>query len=178
MKRIAERTDQELKWVQPSTFKMAYELRSGEEVVAALRFRSAFGSLATAESLDGCWTFKRVGFFQTRATIRLCGTEQELAVFRNNTWSSGGTLEFPGGSKLQATTNIWQTNLEFRGEDGELLVRFKSGGLIHLSAQVVIPAQAAGRPELPLLVLFGWYLTVMMHQDSAATTAATTAAIH
>jgi hypothetical protein len=178
MKSIAKQAGQELKWVQPSTFKMAYELRSGEELIAALRFRSAFGSLATAESLDGCWTFKRVGFFRTRATIRLCGTEEELAVFRNNTWSGGGTLEFPDGRKLQATTNFWQTNLEFRGEGGELLVRFKSGGLIHLSAQVEIPAEAARRPELPLLALSGWYLTVMMHQDSTATTTAATAAIH
>jgi uncharacterized membrane protein YccF (DUF307 family) len=26
-------------------------------------------------------------------------------------------------------------------------------------------------PEMPWLVLFGWYLVVMMHQDSAATAA-------
>ena len=53
---------QTLKWLQPNWLKMEYELHAGEEVVATLRFRSSFGTLATAQSADGCWTFKRVGF--------------------------------------------------------------------------------------------------------------------
>ena len=44
---------------------MEYELRAGDMLAATLRFRSSFGSFATAEDGDGCWTFKRVGFWQT-----------------------------------------------------------------------------------------------------------------
>lgn len=176
MKKIAEVIGRELEWVQPSAWKMEYELRAGDEPIATLRFRSSFGSFATAESADGCWTFKRVGFWQTRATVRACGTDTDIATFRNNTWSGGGTLELPDGRKLLATTNLWQTNFEFKTETGETLVRFKSRGLVHLSATVEILPEAAGVPELPWLGMFGWYLAVMMYMD-AASVAGSTAAI-
>jgi hypothetical protein len=104
VKEIAEVIGRELKWMQPSAWKMEYELRSGDETIATLRFRSSFGSFATAENAE--------------------------------------------------------------------LVRFKTGGLVHLSATIEILPGAPGVPELPCLVMLGWYLAVMMHMDSAVTVAA------
>ena len=98
--------------------------------MATLRFRSIWGSLATAESADGCWTFKRVGFLQTRATIRTCESEDEIAVFKNNSWTGGGTLE--------------------------------------LSSNVEILPAGAAFAGAPWLVMLGWYLSVQMHNDAAA----------
>jgi hypothetical protein len=79
--------------VQPHALKREFELRAGEATIASLEFRSTFGSLASAESGDGSWTFKRVGFWRSHVTVRESGSETDLAVFRNNTWSAGGTLE-------------------------------------------------------------------------------------
>ena len=168
MKKLMEWVDQELKWVQPSVLQMNYELRAGEEVVATLRFRSSLGSLATGESGDGCWSFKRVGFFQTRVTIRRCGEESDIAVFRNDTWRGGGTLELSNGKTYPATTNFWQTKLEFQNGAGDPFLRFHQGGLLHLSAAIEILPVASGLPELPLLAILGWYLIVMMNMDAAA----------
>lgn len=170
MKRAVDLIDCELKWTQPKALKMHYELHAGEELAARLAFRSSFGSFAMGQSADGSWTFKRTGFFQTRVTIRPCEVETDIAQFRNNTWSGGGTLELPDGRRLLATTNLWQTNLEFKTESGETLLRFKSGGLIHLSARVEIEPQAIELAELPWLTMLGWYLIVMMYMDSAAAT--------
>ena len=169
MKTITRSSD--LKWVQPSAFRMDYELRAGDEVAARLQFRSAFGSFATGESAGGCWTFKRVGFFQTRVSIRQCGEEADIATFTNNTWSGGGTLDLTGGTKLLVTTSFWQTKLQFTTESGSPLVQFNTGGMIHLSATVEIDPAAERREDLPLIVLLGWYLVVMMHNDSAASAA-------
>jgi hypothetical protein len=172
MKKIATLIDHELKWVQPHTLKMEYELHADMELAATLRFRSSFGSFATAESADGCWTFKRIGFWQTQATVRACDVEADLATFKNNTWTGGGTLEFPDGRKFMANTNFWRTQYEFKTETGEKLLGFRNiGGVMHLSALVAIEPQVVGMPELPWMVMFGWYLTVMMHQDSAAAAA-------
>jgi len=168
MKKLADLLERELKWTQPSAFRMHYELHAGDELAATVRFRSAFGSLATSESGDGCWTFKRVGFFQTRVTIRVCGEETDIAVFRNNTWTGGGALELLYGRKVLVTTNLWQSNLEFKTESEETLLRFQSAGLIHLSAQVEIQREAIGLAELPWMVMLGWYLIVMMNMDTAA----------
>jgi hypothetical protein len=171
MRKIAELAGQELKWVQPGVFKMHYELLADDELAATLRFRSSFGSFATGESADGCWTFKRMGFWQTRVTIRACGVDDNIAIFKNNTWTSGGTLELSDGGKFLATTNFWNTNLEIQDELGHTLIRFKTGGVIHLSATVSVESNAMRLPELPWVVMLGWYLIVMMHADSAAASA-------
>jgi hypothetical protein len=157
-----------LRWTQPALMKMNYQLGRGDSTVASLRFKSLWGSLATAENEDGCWTFKRVGFWQTRATIRACGSESEIATFKNNTWTGGGTLEFPDGRRIRATTNAWQTKLEFQTETGESLIRFKYDTVWCNSATVGILPPALTMPETSWIVAFGWYLMVMMQMDMSA----------
>lgn len=155
---------------------MEYELRAGDETVATLRFRSSFGSFATAQCGDDCWTFKRVGFFRTHVTIRGCGDEaHDIAAFKNNTWKGGGTLEIPGGRTFPASTNFWDTKYNFNTQSGEPLVEFKTGGMIHLSAEVEIHPPAASLPELPLMLTLGWYLAVQMKNDSTGAAAAAAA---
>jgi len=172
MRRIAELVGKELKWEQPSSMKMEYILLVDGETAAALKFRNSFGSLATAECADGCWTFKRVGFFQTRVTIRRCGSDDEIATFRNNTWTSGGTLILPGGRAYRATTNFWNTKYEFLAETDEILLEYRRiGGFFRLSSYVAIHPAAALLPELPWMVILGWYLTILLHQDDAAVAA-------
>jgi hypothetical protein len=172
MQKIAQLGSHPLKWIQPKALQEAYELRSsvstGDDPVATLRFRSAFGTLARAESSDGCWTFKRVGFWQNKATVRACEGDSDLAVFKNNTWNDGGTLEFADGRIFKATTNAWMTRFEFQTETEQLLLRFKYEGVFRLSAMVEIQPLAYSLVELPLLVLFGWYLAVMLYHDSSA----------
>ncbi|HOT91099.1 MAG TPA: hypothetical protein PLJ78_04635 [Anaerolineae bacterium] len=169
MRKITMQSNQKLEWRQPNPFKMEYELRAGDELVATLRFRSSFGTLATAESADGCWTFKRVGFFQTRVTVRVCGSETDLAVFKNNTWKGGGTLILADGREYLVTTNFWQTDYGFKTAEGEPLVNFKTRmGLLHQATEVEILPAGENLPELPWMVLLGWYLAVMMYNDSTA----------
>jgi hypothetical protein len=167
MKRIALAAGQPLKWTQESSTE--HELRSETDLIATLKFRSLFGTLATAESGDGCFTFKRVGFWQSRAAIRACDSETDLAIFTNSTWSSGGTLEFPDGRKYKATTNFWMTRMEFKSESEEPLVGFHYGGFFHRKAVVEITPAGQRDPNLHLLVSFGWYLAIMLSHDAAAT---------
>lgn len=177
MQSLTELVGAPLRWEQPKASKMEYELLAGETLAATLRFRSSFGSLATAESMDGCWTFKRVGFWQPKVTVRVCDTPTDLATFTNNTWSSGGTLVLADGRKLLASTNMWATQYELKTETDTSLIRYKMRGLIHLSSTVEIQPTAEELPELPWLVPFGWYLALLMYMDSSGSVGATTAAV-
>jgi len=56
MLKLVELIGRELEWKQPNALRKEYELRDGE-------------------SGDGVWTFKRVGFWQPRATVRTSGSE-------------------------------------------------------------------------------------------------------
>ena len=103
-----------------------------------------------AESADGCWSFKRVGFFKTKVTIRQCDSDQDIALYFPNTWSQGGTLELEDGRKYRATTNFWSTELRFETEGGERLLAVKTGGFINMRADVEIaPAAAHLAPPEP-----------------------------
>jgi hypothetical protein len=154
-----------------------FELKDGDELVATLCFRSLFGSYATADTADGSWTFKRVGFWKTHVTIHSRANDAEVGAFRNNTWTSGGTLELPDGRRFPANTNFWRSTFEFKTERGETLVRYhRIGGLVHASARVEIEPTAAAMEELPWLVALGWYLAVKMRDDDAGTGAAAAAA--
>ena len=161
-----------LDWQQPNLFKMEYELKSGDSLLATLRFRSSWGTFATAEAADGCWTFKRVGFWQTKVTIHPCNSENELAFFKNNTWRDGGTLLFPDTRKYLANTNFWQTQYEFKTENGEPLIHFQNGGFVRPSAKVTIQEGAKAILELSWIVSLGWYLIIMMQNDSSSAAAA------
>lgn len=167
MLKISERAGM-LHWTQPSAPRMEYELRSRGELVATLGLCRRFGSLATAESADGSFTFRRTGFWQNRATIRERGGETDLAVFRNNPWAAGGELLVACGRRYKATTNFWLTWFEFCTEEEKSLVSFCYNGLCRRSAQVDVAAAARGLADLPLLVLFGWYLMVMLDRDAGA----------
>jgi hypothetical protein len=171
MDKFVASTGRPLEWRQPNLFKMEYELKSGEALLATLRFRSSWGTFATAESAQGCWTFKRVGFWQTIVTIHPCNSEEETASFKKNTWTDGGTLLLPGTRKYLAKTTFWQTQYEFRTENGEALIHYQNSGFVRPSAKVTIHASAQAMPELAWMVPLGWYLIVMMHYDSAAAAA-------
>lgn len=170
MRKIAELVDRELKWEQPRALKEEYELRAGEELVATLRFRSSLGSFATAESADGCWTFKRVGFWQTRATVRRCNEDEDIATYKNETLSSGGLLTLADGRTFSVESNFWQTKFDFSNEAGETLIHFKADGLLHTSSTVTVGPDAVNIPELPWMMMFGWYVIVMMRQDATLAT--------
>lgn len=168
MLKITELIGQESRWTQPHALKMEYELRARDVIAATLSFRSSFGSFATTTSADGTWTFKRIGFLQTRATVRAAGAEADLAMFKNNTWSGGGILELPGGRKYPANTNFWATRYEFKRETGEPLISYKNiGGVLHLSSLVEIHGAAKEIAEMPWLAALGWYLMVMFYTDAA-----------
>ncbi len=169
MIKLTELIGRELKLRQPRALQNKYEILDGEAVAAVLSFRSAFGTLATAESAEGAWTFKRVGFFRPRVTVRASDQGPDMAVFKNNTWANGGTLELPDGRRYLADTNFWETRFEFRTDAGEALIRYRNvGGLLHLSSVIEIQRFVA---ETPWMVLLGSYLIVMMRQDSAAVAA-------
>lgn len=172
--RIRDFATEPLRWEQPRSLRMDYELRTADRLIATLRFRSAFGSFATLQDGEGCWTFKRVGFWHPQVTIRALESDQEVAIFRNNTWTHGGTLAFADGRCYLASTNFWTTEYHFKTMTAEPLVAFrKIGGLLHLSSQVEILPAAAQLPELPWLVGFGWYLTILMHADASTAASAT-----
>jgi hypothetical protein len=157
--------------------KREYDLLAGDAVVATLRWEKAFGSLATAMTAEGSWTFKRAGFLSPRVTVRIAGAETDLASLKAR-WRGDGTLEFGDGRRYRWThAGFWHTEWFFANESGEPLMRLRPKfALAGPAADVTIEPAAASIPDLPLLITLAWYLVVLMSQDAGGATAAAAAA--
>jgi hypothetical protein len=172
-----------LYWVQPKAFERWFELRAGDQVIATLEWETSCGTLARGSAPDGSWTFKRVGFLNPRITVRQSGSEVDIAVFWPRLMGDG-TLEFASGSAFRwQSTNFWGTDWMFAANDGTPLLALKQGSkegrlsdLFKTQSLVEIHPGAGAVPELPLLVLIGWYLMILRQDDAAAGAAAAAAA--
>ena len=167
MKSFREIAMGDLVWVQPSRMKQDFELRSGDDVVATLHWERS--SLTTAKTAFQSWTFKREGFWHPRITVRAPGSDANVAVFEAG-WTGAGLLELGQGRSLRfGPANFWRSQWQWEEAKGSPLVQFKvSGRLLKLEGQVEIASQAtAESPELPLLVVLGWYLLVRFAQNAA-----------
>jgi len=176
MRRLDEVAGQELLWTPSQAVKKSYELRAGEEVVGTLSWQR--GSLAAADIADNHWTFKREGFWHPRVTVRVAGSETDSAIFRPG-WSGAGALELAPARQIKwSAANMWHSQWDWQETDGRPLVHFKSQqGWTKQTGTVVVDPAAAALSELPLLVSLGWYLLVLLAQDTAATTTAATVAV-
>lgn len=171
-----------LYWVQPKTMARTYLLHSGETEYATLSFQSAFGSLAIAETAEHAWSFKRMGFFNPRVTVRRANEEIDLALYQPRWTGSEGTLSISGGRIFQwKATNFWATKFAFLDSAGGAILTFKEGSqegrfsdLFKTQARLEIESLGWQLPELDLLVTLGWYLLVLYHEDTAAAAAAAT----
>ena len=171
---MAEVAGQDLVWTQPARSKQAFELHAPTEVVATLQFERS--SLASGQAAEQSWTFKREGFWHPQVTARVAGSDSNLAVFKP-AWTGGGTLELPEGRVLKfGAANFWHSQWSWWDPSGKPLVQFKShAGLLRMEGQVVIDPDAGALPELPLLVVLGWYLLILFARDAAV--AGSTAAV-
>jgi len=149
--------------------KKSYELRAGEQTYGMVSWQR--GSLAAADIAANHWTFKREGFWHPRVTVRVAGSESNLAIFRP-AWSGAGTLELSAVRRLHwSAANMWHSEWAWQESDGSPLVHVKSHQRwTKLEGMVEIQPGAAAAPDLPLLVSLGWYLLVLLAQDTAATT--------
>ncbi|HEX2914888.1 MAG TPA: hypothetical protein VH186_29110 [Chloroflexia bacterium] len=171
-------SQQELSWEKPQIQHRNYFLRSGESVLASLKWEKAFSTLALAESAAGAWTFKRSGFLKQIITVRIAPTEQEIGRFEAN-WNGSGVLRM-----YDSATYRWGKNRERRGYWSffdaldrpvfSLRARDFAG---KTKANVVLEPGAVNQNNLPLLLSLGWYLSLMRQNDEVATTTAITAGI-
>lgn len=183
MKRIGDYQIEALEWRQPKGLDHFYELKAGQELLARLTFRSLFGTLATAETAEGSWTFKRVGFLNPRVTVRVASKEEDLAVYQPKFWGDG-VLTFQDGRALSwKPVNFWRTDWSFFSDQEEAVLEFKSGVQEEklrdiFKTQYTLTRHGTGpdRDILPILATLGLYLIILHQQDSAATIAATSAA--
>ena len=176
MNSITNLSNEQLNWIQPKATHELFELRTQYDLCGVLNFPKSLGSLAEAETAEGKWTLKRVGFFHPKITIRNYGEENDLGFFKPNMMATSGILEMSNGKKfIWEASNFWATKFEFKTESGEAVVSFKSGvddpklkDWFKTQARVEFTTGKETVKEISLLIMIGWYLIIVLQMDSAA----------
>jgi hypothetical protein len=150
----------QLLWVQPHNG-LVFELRGGDEVVGSLRWER--NSLARGETAGQQWTFKREGIWHPHVTVRIAGSDVNLGLFHPD-WTGGGRLEL--GRQLRfSASSFWRPQWDWTDGD-QPLVHFERRGMFKLESHVQIEKAVAASPDVPLLVVLGWYLLVLAALDA------------
>jgi hypothetical protein len=165
MRHINDLAGRELTWSGANWLGNEYHLRAGGEAAAVVRLHGWLHARATARSGSDCWRFSHDGLLQTRVTIRACGDDKPVAVFRPSMWGIGGRLELADGRRYVARANGWMTSYEFATEDGTPLVRYRMSGMLRRSVTFDTESAVTAQPELSWLVTLGWYLNVRLYMD-------------
>jgi hypothetical protein len=150
-----------LKWKKPSPQKREFQLTDGQSLFASLTWDAARGTEAAGTTDEGRWRFQRraarnfldfKGLLQPRVRIEPAGGGEafEVSPGYEETLTVGGENRF----RWQLQPNI--RSASFNRQDGEPLVTilFSAGAA---DGEVRLEPGAATVPELPLLVLLGWY---------------------
>jgi hypothetical protein len=173
MRAIQEAAPSNLSWQQPRALKAEYELRAGDELLATLRKSGAFGMPMEAEIGAFRFTLKTEGFVRSRITVREAGATGEPAIFGRAGFLGKGQLALPDGRSYRwKMASFWGGRWAFVDDSDRPLVSFTSRNrFLRAGCDVEIAPGALARPELPILVVLGWYLLLRMQEDSAATAA-------
>ena len=76
-----------------------------------------------------------------------------------------------GGTRYRwAATSFWRSEMAFCNEAGQPLVQYKPERLLQLAAaKVEVTPAGAAVSELSLLTVLGWYLMLLLAEDTITT---------
>lgn len=174
MQPISAISTNELHWHLIDNKNDRYELYSGDILIARLGCYDRRSALAVGAAKDGMWVFCRTNQ-NGDMVVQNAETNQPLAQFCCEE-NGNGTLTFADGERYHwRAANFWRTQWQWIHHSEKPLIYLMSDQVIH-QEKGYVEFLAAGIKEdrITLLLIFGWYLTVLeARQANSAMMAAT-----
>jgi hypothetical protein len=166
---LEEFAGQDLEWVQPTRLRRAWDLRSGAETVAMLRWQQTFGSLALGEAANGRWYFKRHGFIPPRITARAERSARDPVTLQLG-WLGKGELQTPDGRRFRWTPiGLLYRRWTMSTDAGSVVLRYHTHiELLRKGATLRVERTSVSIAHLSLLAILGWYTIVRLTDEAAS----------
>lgn len=144
-----------------------YELSQGDNVYARLTWQKLGGSHALGESQAGSFSFKRVGFFSTKVTIRTTESDLDIGYFYP-TMLGGGRIELRDGRmwKIKAM-GLFQPRYVVFDNSERAVLNFKVKGF-GSGSELTFAKPYPDEKTAYLLAIIGWYVSILANEDSSA----------
>jgi len=159
------RGDTDYTWSRPEPNRRRYELLDGESKLAELAWADD-DTTAAASSEGQRWTFTRTGFQSPILTIRNDAEASDLARFEPHT--GGGGVLLLDSLEVEWKPNLWRGQWSWKTLGGSDLLVFKrnfSSG--NREGEMRVQKEALGFSQTLLLALFGWYMVILVAEESA-----------
>ncbi len=151
------------KWVGAGRGKS--ELVGEGSVFASLTWTKSWGSLATAETHDGSWTFKRAGFLHPMITVRRPGSDANIGIVEMS-WSGAGDAKLAGHSFRIQPTSFWHTEWTATDAGRSKLFSLKTRfTLKDQVADVVFEPVELSTGLVELLSALAWYIVLLSARE-------------
>lgn len=169
VERIRDHWRAGMTWRQPRPLVPEFELRRGAHLFAELTFTSGWTVQAEARAFDREWRLEQKGMWRRTVTMTDRRTGREVLELRLPVWRKA-TLNTPRGRSFTAKAGL--THYRIEDEDGIILVRFPLKlRVFRFEADVELTERAADLPDLPDLVVAGWFLAILTSRQAAAASA-------
>jgi hypothetical protein len=163
-----------LSWIKEKSKRRLYVLRHGSSEVARLSWNKMFGTLATGQFGDKRWTFKRSGFLRSIVTVRVEGTEEDVAKVEFR-WNGAATIRTSQGDEIKWNrVKRWRSEWTCIDQAGSTLLSL--GVVSHfLSSEFQLQTTKYDflRSRSPYLLILPAYMTILTMDDEAAACATT-----
>lgn len=169
MKSLLDVRDREWVWARPKLLSRHWDLRAGDDVVATLESRGWLGVRMAGANASGRWDLRHEGLFRGRTVVRREGEQAEHLVFRPR-WFGAGEIHCAGGTVLPwKRADMWGRRWLVLDADGHVQLEFTRRPAFFKSSTAVAASDAGcKRPEMPELVLLGFFLLRMIERQAHA----------
>jgi len=160
IERLTSTKSTEFRWTKSGKVST---LTDDGHVYAKVTWAKNWGSLATGESGDGRWTLKRVGFLRPRVTVRIEGSQSDMAVVAMD-WNGGGDVTFSDASSFKfRRVGFWHPELVLADSTGNGIFTMIPGSGLGRGAILKLENEAARSSwRTSLLAMVGWYLSILV----------------
>lgn len=163
---LADLSSKDLRWVESQGTEWKYILRADGAEAGSLTFDPDLEDRAVGEIGGQRWTFVRHEDSPAcYIEVHTEGQDEPVATLRPR-WGGSGSVHFRSGAQYcWNTVHFWSARWCFRREDGHGSACVTGDPPAREGSAVKISADAASLPETPVLVLLGWFVEVMVHEQ-------------
>ena len=156
----------ELAWRQPA-IAQTFELSGPAGIYARMELKKLASSRANGISSRATFAFERQGMLKSHISIRLADSPQLLAIYEPNFTGQKGLLKYSGGQSVEfRATNFLKTEWQWLTPSGDGLIGFRLKGAGKPHATVFLGDDGLQRVDLDLLLLLGFYVLLLLREES------------
>ena len=168
MKPIQDFKGNEMRWYSTGLARWNNELLGTDgETYATLVWKGVLMNKAIGSCAKGDYQFKWAGFVRRHVPIVEMSTGKEIGKLSLGLFDSGW-LQMENGRRYQFKQIGWKSRWSFFDDLGEKQCTLAFRSWASRGGDAIIAVNATLNPDLPILLLLGWYAMNMMNAEAIA----------